>query len=137
MAKSRITEKFTARAKKVLNSSIKFASELGNDSVDTEHILLAILDDNENSASKILSEFGVDFNRIRETIYASVEKGQNSLQEGFTESSQEALASAALAAYLWGSNYVGTEHILCGLSRITSGLDFHIFKKFLLNYFLF
>ena len=134
MAKSRITEKFTARAKKVLNSSIKFASELGNDSVDTEHILLAILDDNENSASKILSEFGVDFNRIRETIYASVEKGQNSLQEGFTESSQEALASAALAAYLWGSNYVGTEHILCGLSRITSGLACHILRSFGITY---
>jgi len=134
MPKSRITEKFTARAKKVLNSSIKFASELGNNSIDTEHILLGILDDGENSASKILSEFGVDFNRIRETIYASVEKGQNSLQEGFTESSQEALASAALAAYLWGSNYVGTEHILCGLSRITSGLACHILRSFGITY---
>ncbi len=134
MPKSRITEKFTARAKRVLNSSIRFASELGNNSIDTEHILLGILDDNENSASKILSEFGVDFNRIRETIYASVEKGQNSLQEGFTESSQEALASAALAAYLWGSNYVGTEHILCGLSRITSGLACHILRSFGITY---
>ena len=138
----KITEKFTERAKKVLNQSAKEARELGTDNVDTEHILLGILSDKTSVAFKVLSSFQIDSDRIRESVLSSTDsqdsergdKEKNKNESGFSESAQEAIAAAALQAYLWGSAYVGTEHLLCGLAKTPSGLACHILRSWGITY---
>src|SRR6185295_15166260 len=104
----KLTEKFTQRAKVALSIAAKEARHLGSGVVDTEHILLGILADETSVASKVLISFQADPIKIKESILASVED-QKKKTTGFSESSQEAIASAALQAYLWGNTFVGTE----------------------------
>ena len=137
----KITEKFTERAKKSLGQSAKEAKLLGSSVIDTEHILLGILSDRSCVAYKVLASFQVDSDRIRESVLTSTEVGETDGKKrgkrtsgAFTESSQEAIAAAALQAYLWGSAYVGTEHILCGLAKTPSGLACHILRSWGITY---
>lgn len=131
----KVTEKFTERAKKSLVVAAKEAKNLGSSFIDTEHILLGLLQDSTSVASKILSNYQLDMNKVRETVVASTDpKLSNEVEDGFTESAQEALASAALQAYLLGNSYVGTEHLLCGLAKTPAGLACHILRSWGITY---
>jgi len=131
----KITEKFTERAKKALFAAVKEAKSFGFNIIDTEHILLGLLSDNTSVASKILSNYSLDLGKVREAVINSSDpKLINETGNAFTESAQEALSSAALHAYLFGSSYVGTEHILCGLAKTTSGLACHILRSWGVTY---
>ena len=138
----KLTEKFTDRAKRALSTATHEAKALGSEVVDTEHILLGILASESSVAYKVLSSFQVDSGRLRESILSSTEvvdprsvKGsKNKKKEGFSESAQEAIAAAALQAYLLGSVHVGTEHILCGLAKTPSGLAYHILRTWGISY---
>ncbi|MEX0621947.1 MAG: ATP-dependent Clp protease ATP-binding subunit [Candidatus Woykebacteria bacterium] len=137
----KVTEKFTERAKKVLGKAAKEAKSLGTELVDTEHILLGILADGSSVAYKVLASFQVDGEKIKESVLSSTDSQESAEKrrsdgkdEGFTESAQEAIATAALQAYLWGSAYVGTEHLLCGLAKTPSGLACHILRSWGITY---
>jgi len=132
----KLIEKFTERARKALSHSAEEARSLGTETVDTEHILLGILSDKTSIAYKVLSSFQIDSDKVREAVVASTDP-RSEIEEGeggFSESSQEAIAAAALQAYLWGSPYVSTEHILCGLSKTPSGLACHILRSWGITY---
>jgi ATP-dependent Clp protease ATP-binding subunit ClpC len=135
----RLTEKFTERAKKALSKAAKEALGFGSSFIDTEHVLLGILDDETSVASKVISSFRIEREKIRESVVASIENAvadeeSNKNEEGFSESCQEAIAAAALQAYLWGNSYVGTEHLLCGLAKTPSGLACHILRSWGVTY---
>jgi ATP-dependent Clp protease ATP-binding subunit ClpC len=57
---------FTPRAKKVLEYSLREARSLGSNYIGTEHILLGIARENEGVASRILLQFGVDAEKLRD-----------------------------------------------------------------------
>ena len=135
MSESRLTEKFTTRAKKVIAVAIEEARSLGSPMVDTEHLLLGILQDDEGVAAKILRSFKIDNERVREMILTSTTAGEFSFsQAGFSEATQESLSNAALCAYISGHSYIGTEHILWGLSKTSSGVASHILRSYGLTF---
>jgi ATP-dependent Clp protease ATP-binding subunit ClpC len=59
---------FTPRAKKALELSLREARGLGSNYIGTEHILLGIANTHEGVAERVLLEFGVDSDRIREAV---------------------------------------------------------------------
>src|SRR2546426_224585 len=59
---------FTPRAKKVLELSLREGMALGHNYIDTEHILLGLLRENEGVAVRILLDLGVDAEKIRHEI---------------------------------------------------------------------
>jgi len=133
----KLTEKFTDRAKKALIVAARESKQLGSNLVDTEHILLGILQDETSVAYKVLSSFQIDASKVKEAVVASADPAENAADDaggGFTESAQEAVASAALQSYLWGSAFVGTEHLLCGLAKTPSGLACHILRSWGVTY---
>ncbi len=132
----KITEKFTERAKKALYKAAREAKGFGSGAIDTEHILLGLLSDQSSVAAKILTNYQMEIGKVRESVINSSDPSGISQKsdEAFTESAQEALAAAVLQAYLFGSNYVGTEHILCGLAKTSSGLACHILRSFGVTY---
>lgn len=132
----KITEKFTERAKKALYKAAREAKSFGSGAIDTEHILLGLLADQNSVAAKILLNYQMELGKVRESVISSsdLESLNPKSDEAFTEAAQEALAAAALQAYLLGSNYVGTEHILCGLAKTSSGLACHILRSFGVTY---
>jgi hypothetical protein len=56
---------FTPRAKKVLELALREALSLGHNYVGTEHILLALVRENEGVAARILLDFDADGEKIR------------------------------------------------------------------------
>ena len=56
---------FTERAKQALEMSLSEAVLLGYENVDTEHILLGVVRDDESVAARILVSFDADADKIR------------------------------------------------------------------------
>ncbi len=59
---------FTPRAKRVIESAIKGCSAIGKKFVGTEHLLIGILQDGDNYATRFLSELGVDINFLTNAV---------------------------------------------------------------------
>ncbi len=57
-------EHFTPRAKRIIEMALTIARQMGNTFVGTEHILISILEENENYAVKYLSAMGIDTARL-------------------------------------------------------------------------
>jgi ATP-dependent Clp protease ATP-binding subunit ClpC len=59
---------FTPRAKKVLELAMREALGLGHNYIGTEHILLALVSENEGVAARILLDFDADSEKIRNEV---------------------------------------------------------------------
>jgi ATP-dependent Clp protease ATP-binding subunit ClpC len=59
---------FTPRGKKVLELAMREALTLGHQYIGTEHILLGVARENEGVAARIMLDFGVDAERIRNEV---------------------------------------------------------------------
>jgi ATP-dependent Clp protease ATP-binding subunit ClpC len=64
---------FTARAKKVLELSLREAAALNHDYIGPEHILLGLVRDSAGLAARILRDLGADPARMRAEIERAVE----------------------------------------------------------------
>ncbi|MDY2685907.1 MAG: ATP-dependent Clp protease ATP-binding subunit [Selenomonadaceae bacterium] len=65
---------FTPRARRVVDHAIGEAAHLQDPFVGTEHILLALLDEDEGGAAEILHELGVDREALGDELFARMEK---------------------------------------------------------------
>ena len=59
---------FTPRAKKVLELALREALSLGHDYIDTEHILLGLVRENEGVAARILLDFDADAEKVKNEV---------------------------------------------------------------------
>ena len=64
---------FTPRAKTVLELSLREAVRLGDDHIGTEHILLALTEEDESAAAHFLARFGADPVSIRRQVVLQVQ----------------------------------------------------------------
>jgi ATP-dependent Clp protease ATP-binding subunit ClpC len=65
---------FTPRAKRVLEQSLRLATRSGRNSIGAGHLLLAVLDDPDSSATRVLTGLGIDI----EPLATKVEAAMNS-----------------------------------------------------------
>ena len=120
-------DKFTERAKKVLDLAAFEASSIGHNFVGSEHILLGLLAEGKGIASQVLSKFGIKIDSIRKKIVEIEGKGKDGVQViGFTPRTKRIFELSLMEAKLFGHNYVGTEHILLGLIKEKEGLGSRI-----------
>jgi len=59
---------FTPRAKKVLELALREALSLGHNHIGTEHLLLALVRENEGVAARILLDFDADSEKVRNEV---------------------------------------------------------------------
>lgn len=74
---------YTPRAKNVKQVASLIASELHQEYVGTEHFLLAILDDNECVAYRILEAYDVDINAIKRDFLFDIRNNVSSQKDEF------------------------------------------------------
>ena len=60
---------YTPRSKKILELSVAFSKQFGQNYVGTEHILMALIKEREGVAFKILSDLGADIPEIEHGIF--------------------------------------------------------------------
>lgn len=82
---------FTPRTKRVLRAAMLVSSRLGNSYVGTEHLLLAIISENDSYAVAFLREMGVSENAVAQAISKSI---QNMNGEGQFASGEQNFGGA-------------------------------------------
>src|SRR3990167_1398472 len=98
---SRLKTRFTEKATEALGYSVLEARSLGSARIETEHLLLGIVNDPDSTASKLLTSFGVDTGNIRSLVISEPTDTKVDVELAFSDSSQEAITNAALQSYLW------------------------------------
>jgi ATP-dependent Clp protease ATP-binding subunit ClpC len=75
---------FTPRAKKVLELSLREATQLGHNYIGTEHILLGLIREGDGVAAQVLVQLGADLNRVRQQVIQLVHgrAGEDAIGEG-------------------------------------------------------
>ena len=59
---------FSLRLKKVIQLSLQQARELGEERIDTEHLLLELLSDGEDTITRVWAELGTEPRALRQTV---------------------------------------------------------------------
>ena len=118
-------ERFTTRARKTVVDAQEESRELGHGSIDTDHLLLGLLDGDEASIARAaLTRLGVTAERSRQEVASRLGAG-GSTPSGhipFTKSAKKVLELSLREALSLGHNYIGTEHILLGVVREGSAM---------------
>ena len=121
---------YSEEAKRLFEEAGERAFHLGHEEVTPEHILLALLDEDEGAGAKVMSSLGLDIAAIRakiETESGSRESDKYLLD--FSESSQRVLHLARTEAYMIFQGQVGSEHLLLGLILADEGLAAQVLKE--------
>ena len=123
-------ERFTQRARQVLSLAHKEAETMRQSQIGTEHLLMALAQEDGGVAGRVLRELGLETDRVREILervsgYGDNTSGKIDLSEGVGQVLEFAIEEARRLNH----QYVGTEHLLLGLSRSTEGLAKEMFRK--------
>ncbi len=128
-----IFERFTERGRRVIVYAREEAERRNNDYLGTEHILLALLREDDNIPSIILRKMGLNINDIKNEVNRSLSQGGDVLTFGqipFTPKARKVLELAIEEARLLGHSHVGSEHLLLGLLREDEGVGGRILRSF-------
>ncbi len=100
------------------------ARALGHDHIGTEHILLGVLGEEGGIGAQVLTDLGVTTEAVRDRVIELVESDEpgRGAQIPFTASGKKALELALREALSFGHNYIGTEHLLLGLTAVDDGM---------------
>lgn len=112
-------ERFTERARTVIELARRESRELGHDHVGGDHILLGLLREPGGIAGRALEALGVTLEQARAGVLERVPRGKpaSTGQPPFTPRANQIIELALREALMLRHNYIGTEHILLGLIR--------------------
>ncbi len=125
-------DKFTERAKKVLQLARQEADRFNHNYIGTEHLLLGLIALGEGVAVIILEKMGVDLGIARIEVEKAVGSGPETKTAGavpLTPRVKKVLQLARLEAQNLGHDYVGTEHLLLGLLAEGEGVAAQVLKN--------
>ena len=119
-------EKFTDRARKVINLARQEAERLGHEFIGTEHILLGLVKEGSGVAANVLENLAVDLEKIRIEVEKYVSSPGEAISASsslpFTPKAKKVLELAMEEARNLEHNYIGTEHLLLGVLREQDGM---------------
>jgi ATP-dependent Clp protease ATP-binding subunit ClpC len=127
--KTDITRLFSENTKHVIEKAAQKAMEYGQNNIDSEHLLLSLLNDGEIMA-RIFKELEIKFPDFIDFVLSQLTKGNyqtNTL--GITPRAKQILQQAFQESMELGHNYIGPEHILLGIIRENEGLGFQLLQK--------
>jgi ATP-dependent Clp protease ATP-binding subunit ClpC len=118
-------ERFTDRARKVMQLANQEAQRFNHEYIGTEHILLGLVKEGSGVAANVLKNLDVDLRKIRLEVEKIVQSGPDMVTMGKlpqTPRAKKVIEYAIEEARQLNHNYVGTEHLLLGLLREQEGV---------------
>ena len=117
-------DRFTDRARKVLQLAQEEAQRFNHDYIGTEHLLLALVGEGEGVGVQVLRAMGVRPAELRAAIEFIIGRGEPEPtgEPGLTPRSKKVLMLAVDESRRLQHDYVGTEHLLLGLVREGEGI---------------
>jgi len=124
-------DKFTEHARRVIILAQGKAEKLNHSYVDTEHILYALLKDEDSFAVKLLAGIGVNPEQIMQSLdeLFMAERKSRVKDIAFTPSSKRVLELSFEEARSLNHAHIGTEHLLLGLIREGEGIAARLLKE--------
>ncbi|MBU6387787.1 MAG: AAA family ATPase, partial [Planctomycetes bacterium] len=118
-------ERFTDRARKVMQLANQEAQRFNHEYIGTEHILLGLVKEGSGVAANVLKNLDIDLRKIRLEVEKLVQSGPEMVTIGklpHTPRAKKVIEYSMEEARNLNHNYVGTEHILLGLLREQDGV---------------
>lgn len=118
-------ERFTDRARMVMQLANQEAQRFNHEYIGTEHILLGLAKEGSGIGSMVLKNLGVDIRNVRLEVEKLVTSGPEMVTMGRipqTPRTKKVIERAMEESRDLKHNYVGTEHLLLGLLREQEGV---------------
>ena len=118
-------ERFTDRARKVMQLANQEAQRFNHEYIGTEHVLLGLIKAGSGVAANVLKNLDIDLRKIRMEVEKLVQSGPDMVTMGKlpqTPRAKKVIEYSMEEARNLNHNYVGTEHILLGLLREQEGV---------------
>ena len=125
-------EKLTEHAYRSLNLARGEAHRLHHDDLNTEHLLLGLLQDGNGRAAKLLRRRAIDFDQLRSEIEKLARPGPSPASGSplpFTSGLKKALEFSMGEAANLGHRHIGTEHLLLGLIHENKGIAWRVLSN--------
>ncbi|MBP3960116.1 ATP-dependent Clp protease ATP-binding subunit [Gemmata sp. G18] len=120
-------ERFTDRARKVMQLANQEAQRFNHEYIGTEHVLLGLVKEGSGVAANVLKNLDIDLRKIRLEVEKIVQHGPGGEQVVMgrlphTPRAKKVIEYSIEEARNLNHNYVGTEHLLLGLLREQEGV---------------
>jgi len=119
-------DKFTLKAQEAIQASQELAERYGNQQIDPEHLVRAILDQKDGVVPAIIGKIGADQNQLIQSFDNALEKTPRVSGEGFGQAhissrSKAVLDNAFAEAEQMKDEFVSLEHILLAVTGEKEG----------------
>ena len=133
---------FSTQVKEIISYSREEALRLGNDFIGTEHLLLGLIREGENTAIRILKSFNVDLYELRKEVEQAVKDktGKNIANINslpLTKQAEKVIRVTVLESKALKSATVETEHLLLSILKNKENIATQILNQFDVDYDLF
>lgn len=124
-------ERLTERARKVILHAQEEALYFKHNYIGTEHLLLGLLRAEGGIAAEVLGRLGVTSREARNQVEGIVGHGEEEADTHvpFTPRSKKVLELSLQEALDLSHNYIGTEHLLLGLSQEKEGVAARVLEN--------
>ncbi|MCG6909686.1 MAG: ATP-dependent chaperone ClpB [Deltaproteobacteria bacterium] len=108
-------DKFTIKSQELIQQAQSLAQQQGNQQIEPEHLVCAMLEDNESTTSAVLRKLGVSPEDVRRAMLAAVDRLPKISGAGdvyLSQVTKHVLEGASSEAARMKDEYVSIEHIL-------------------------
>lgn len=133
---------FSTQVKEIISFSREEALRLGNDFIGTEHLLLGLIREGDNTAIRILKGFNVDIFELKKEIELAIKDktGKNIANINslpLTRQAEKVIRVTVLEAKSLKSNLVETEHLMLSILKNKENIATQILNQFDVDYDVF
>lgn len=126
-------DKMTTKVQEALETAVGIARDHGNQEVDVEHLLLALLSIDDSVATELLKKLGVSIPTLRHEIEKLVDEKprvEGAIQEYLSERLRKVFDVAFREAEALKDEYVSVDHLLLAMVQDQTGALGNLFKKY-------
>jgi ATP-dependent Clp protease ATP-binding subunit ClpC len=135
-----MNRKFSPKVKKIISLSRSEAVRLGHDYIGTEHLLLGMLQDNDNLAVRVLDAMDVDFTELKFKIEDTISENrteQTPMAAGnvpLNRQAERVLKVTFLEAKNLNSDEISPEHLMLSILKHGDNIASKVLSEFDINY---
>ena len=124
-------ERFTSQSRRVVVLAQEEARKLNHGWIGTEHLLLGLLAEGQDTAARVLASADITLEAVRREVEALIGRGEQppSGHIPFTPRAKKCLELSLREALQRGDNYIGTGHLLLALMRERDGAAVKVLEK--------
>lgn len=128
--------RFTQKSTEAVQQSEKLAYKYGNQQIEQEHFLLALLQQEDSLIAKLLEKMAIDPKLMQQRVEEIIEKKvkvSGDVQVYFSGPLNKVIISGEDEAKLMGDEYTSVEHLFLALIKYSAGDTKTLFRDFGVN----